>query len=222
LSGIQQARCSTKNGLPRLSKTLEVDEHLGAHAHLDPFFGQLASLSLLLHRVLLAIYGPEGVAHTTDTELAAIRDDLKQWRENLPDSLSLTSLTSPVQAGLLHLLHLAVHFLLYRPFMRWSFVVDPRLAFDLDLRVWSELHGASSSGLEWISNLADLADLHCWGGYAVGVASFLQYHHWARRRDGGGVIMLEKVKDSARAWTEDGKLGELRRVSTRVMALGRD
>lgn len=69
--------------------------------------------------------------------------------------------------------------------------------------------------------LHDVSELQCWGGYAVGMASFLQYHHWARRRDGGGVIMLEKVKDSARAWTEDGKLSELRRVSTGMLG-GRD
>lgn len=185
--------------------------------HSNSFFSQHAGLSLLLHQVLSAVYSHEGVTRTSDAELEAIRDDLKRWRDRLPAHLRLTSLTSPVQAGMLHLLHVTVVFLLYRPFMRWSFDVDARITFDLDLRVWSELHGASSSGLEWVSNLPDVSELQCWGGYAVGMASFLQYHHWARRRDGGGVIMLEKVKDSARAWTEDGKLSELRRVSTGML-----
>ncbi|KAK1922920.1 hypothetical protein DB88DRAFT_511496 [Papiliotrema laurentii] len=164
------------------------------------------AVSICLSAILHHVYGSRGLAEVDLTVLVNVRDELRTSRNRLPEHLRLTSLSSSTRCGLLHLLHTTALFLLYRPFMRWSFSVDPQYTLDLDLRVWEDIHGASSAGLEWLTNHPDPSRLLGWGTYTAGIAAFVQYHHWARRREASGVIMLEKVVGCAGRWVEGDKL----------------
>ena len=89
-------------------------------SYLDHLYG----LSILLARVLGVVYSREGLAAASNKDLIRMRDELREWKDGVPAGLRLTNLASSVQAGLLHLLHTTTVFILYRPFMRWSFHVD--------------------------------------------------------------------------------------------------
>lgn len=170
------------------------------------------AVSICLSAILHHVYGSRGLAEVDLTVLVDVRDELRTSRNRLPEHLRLTSLSSSTRCGLLHLLHTTALFLLYRPFMRWSFSVDPQYTLDLDLRVWEDIHGASSAGLEWLTNHPDPSRLLGWGTYTAGIAAFVQYHHWARRREASGVIMLEKVVGCAGRWVEGDKLAVSKEV----------
>jgi hypothetical protein len=158
------------------------------------------------------VYSSTGVLWTSNGALLELRADLKRWKESLPVNLRLTNLSSPIPAGLLHLLHTTIVFLLYRPFMRWSFFVKIELELDLDLRVWEDIRSASTAGLEWVSTLPDLSRLLSWGPYVVNMMSFLQYHSWARRREAGAEMLLDKVGKAMELWTADDKLSVMKEV----------
>ncbi|KAK8844790.1 hypothetical protein IAR55_006640 [Kwoniella newhampshirensis] len=168
----------------------------------DDFFHYLFILSLILKSILSTIYGPRGIEKATNVELNKIKDDLKGWKEGLPAKLKFTGVWSSLPAGILHLLHTTTTILLYRPFMRWSFICPPHLDLSLDLPVWLELNPASRQALEWAANQDDLADLLCFGPYTLCLASLIQYHSYARRREWDGVVTLEKFRrDAVERWT---------------------
>jgi len=178
----------------------------------ESFFNRLSALSSLLARVLGSIYSRTGLQETNNGDLLRIRDHLKSWKSSLPIDLRLANLASSIQAGLLHLLYTTVMFLLYRPFMRWSFFVECHFDIDLELRVWEDIRSASTAGLEWVTTLPDLSRLLGFGSYPINMASFLQYHSWARRREAGGVMILDKVHKAIGDWTADDKLAIMKEV----------
>ncbi|WVQ84270.1 hypothetical protein IAT38_006422 [Cryptococcus sp. DSM 104549] len=174
------------------------------------FFQQLFSLSLILSRILGKVYGPEGVKRTTNADLHGIRDDLLKWKEELSGKLKFSGVWSSLPAGILHLLHTTLTILLYRPFMRWSFICPAHLDLSLDLPVWITLNSATRHALEWAANQDDLADLLFIGPYALVLACLIQYHSYARRREWDGVVMLEKFqRDAVDRWTSRASGGHL-------------
>lgn len=141
-------------------------------------------------------------------------------------------------AGILHTLYTAARFLLYRPVMRWSFIVPARLELDCNVPVWLDLTALSRVALEWAAasptppsfGSGPTQDQDCEasmgsenlssvpGGtlssiltYALGVASCVQYHTWARRGEWDGAVTLERVVRAAERWSVSGPL--MKRVS---------
>ncbi|ORY27489.1 hypothetical protein BCR39DRAFT_538261 [Naematelia encephala] len=164
------------------------------------FLVYLASLTQILARVLHLVYGPTGIQHTKDADLVDLSDVLDQWKRDLPPNLCFSDVWFGLPAGLLHLLHTTIMILLYRPFMRWSFICPDHLTLDLDLARWSILYPAARLAVDWASNQEDLMDLMPVVPYALGVCSFLLYHSFARRRDWDGVVGLEKLKGAVERW----------------------
>ncbi|ODN73332.1 hypothetical protein, variant [Cryptococcus amylolentus CBS 6039] len=176
----------------------------------NQFFEQLFTLCAILSRILDKVYGPDGVKRTKDEELIDIRDDLKKWKDSLPPASKFSGAWSSLPAGLLHLLYTLLLLLLYRPFMRWSFICPAHISLSLDMPVWLELNPASRQALEWATNQDDLADLLFFGPYALGLMCLVQYHSYARRREWDGVVMLEKFrKDAVERWTSRAASGHM-------------
>lgn len=134
-------------------------------------------------------------------------------------------------SGLLHTLYTAARFLLYRPVMRWSFIVPPRFELNCDVPAWLDLVSLSRVALEWaaqggrdsgeesaetsysegtaISTGGTMAGVLA---YALGVAACVQYHTWARRGEWEGAVVLERAANAVARWSvNEGVL--MRRVS---------
>ncbi|WVQ94141.1 hypothetical protein IAU59_001219 [Kwoniella sp. CBS 9459] len=183
------------------STLTELDSVTDSRNSENPFFTNLVSLSLILAQLLARVYGPDGVKKTKNEELNGIRDKLKKWKEDLGSSLKFNGIWSGLPAGLLHLLHTTVLILLYRPFMRWSFICPPHLDLSLDIPAWMEINPAAHQVLEWATNQDELADLLFFGPYALSLSGLVQYHSYARRREWDGVVMLEKFnRDGVERW----------------------
>ncbi|WWC57580.1 uncharacterized protein I303_100112 [Kwoniella dejecticola CBS 10117] len=166
------------------------------------FFDHLFSLTLILSRVLAKVYGPNGINKIRSTELQDIRVKLLQWKEELPSSLNFKGSWSNLPSGILHLLHTTATFLLYRPFMRWSFICPPHIDLSLDIPVWLDLNPSTRQALEWAANQDELADLLLFGPYALGLMSLVQYHLYARRREWDGIVILGKFRETTIRWIE--------------------
>lgn len=181
----------------------------------DDTLAHLIYLSLLLGRLMALVYGPEGMAKTTHADLTGLRDALTTWKSNLPPTLrSGTRCTH--QAGLLHLLYTSTIFLLYRPVMRWSFIVPSHIELNTDVPVWLSLLSLSREAIDFAAGVEDAADLLFFGPYALGLAGLVQYHTWARRGEWEGAEMVGKAKAAAQRWVaamEEGEMPLLRRVS---------
>lgn len=174
---------------------------------------------IYLHHQLYSSASTGGLlcASTNIGSLAKAKSSIIECKAEAGSDLALTSLASPLVNGLYHLLHTTSLFLLYRPFMRWSFDVEENYTLNLDVRVWEEIHGASTAGLEWVLNLPDPSRLLFFGPYVVGIAAFVQYHHWARRREVSGKIMLERLVKCIDKWVEDGRLTHSKAVSRNLL-----
>ncbi|KIR75240.1 hypothetical protein CNBG_9317 [Cryptococcus deuterogattii R265] len=159
----------------------------------NKFFQHLYSLSTVLRRIIDRVYGVEGLKNTKDEDLLQIAEEVLRWKSDLPRDLQFTGESSSLPSGILHILHTAVMILLYRPFMRWSFIVPQYLSFDLNLEVWTLVCPAARSSLEWAANLRDPSELLFFGPYALGLSCLIQYHSYARRREWDGVVVLERL-----------------------------
>lgn len=122
--------------------------------------------------------------------------------------------------------------------MRWSFIVPARFELNTDVPAWLHLTALSRVALEWAAasgapptGPADSSQgregaVPAAGGngipvpggtlasivvYALGVASCVQYHTWARRGEWEGAVALERLVRSAERWRTDGPL--MKRVS---------
>ncbi|WRT63193.1 uncharacterized protein IL334_000096 [Kwoniella shivajii] len=166
------------------------------------FFGNLYSLSGILANILSKVYGPDGINKTRNEEIYDIKNDLLKWQEKIPYPLRFDGSRSSIPAGILHLLYTSITFLLYRPFMRWSFICPSHIDLSLDIPVWMDLNPAARHALEWATNQDDPADLLFFGPYALGLMSLVQYHSYARRREWDGVMILEKFEKTTNTWIE--------------------
>ncbi|WVQ64297.1 uncharacterized protein L199_002459 [Kwoniella botswanensis] len=168
----------------------------------NTFFHHLFTLTLILSDILIKIYGPNGINMTKNQEIQDIRVKLLRWKEELPPILTFNGAWSSLPAGILHLLHTTVTFLLYRPFMRWSFICPSHIDLSLDIPVWVNLNPATRHALEWATNQDELCDLLFFGPYALGLMGLVQYHSYARRREWDGVVILEKFRETTNRWIE--------------------
>nr|XP_019048188.1 hypothetical protein I302_01953 [Kwoniella bestiolae CBS 10118]OCF27118.1 hypothetical protein I302_01953 [Kwoniella bestiolae CBS 10118] len=166
------------------------------------FFHHLFTLTLILSDLLAKVYGINGINKTRNQDIQDIRVRLLRWKEELPPILTFNGAWSSLPAGILHLLHTTVTFLLYRPFMRWSFICPSHIDLSLDIPVWLDLNPATRVALEWATNQDELGDLLFFGPYALGLMGLVQYHSYARRREWDGVVILEKFRETTTRWIE--------------------
>lgn len=159
----------------------------------NKFFQHLYSLSAILRRIIDKVYGVEGLKNTEDEDLLQIAEEVSRWKKELHRDLHFTGDSSSLPSGILHILHTAIMILLYRPFMRWSFIVPQSLSLDLNLEVWTLICPAARSSLEWAANREDPFEFLFFGPYALGLSCLIQYHSYARRREWDGVVVLERL-----------------------------
>ena len=114
--------------------------------------------------------------------------DLGSWTDGLPQELrfqgpssSLASSPTSSSSGLLHLLYVAVRFLVTRPFMRISFRLPERFAnINVGMEQWTKLETEAREAIEWVD--VNESSLEGWfvGLYSLFVCSLVQVrlsHH---------------------------------------------
>lgn len=72
---------------------------------IEPSFVALTEhlkLSILVGRVLKTIYSPTGLKHATDEQLYSILEDMRAWKEELPEGLRFVGSESSFASGKFH------------------------------------------------------------------------------------------------------------------------
>lgn len=164
------------------------------------FLSEHLKLSILVGRVLKTIYTPTGLKHTSDEQLYSLFEDMRAWKEALPDNLRFTGPDSSMVAGLLHLAYAALHFLFWRPFMRITYICPPHLKFALEAMHWSDMAGWASEALEWLSAHDEALDTLFIYPYTATSCALILYHTWVRRRDPAALDSLKDVRETALRW----------------------
>lgn len=164
----------------------------------DHYTDELLRLSLILGRVLKTIYryfplpsfpypyycfllfkltntcSPSGLTHATDKQLYDLLNDMKKWKENLPEDLKFTGPQSPRGAGLLHLLFSTVSMIFWRVFMRISYSCPSHLKFGLTIDQWTELVQLTGDSIDWLDAHEELYDVWMLVAYAATSCALVQ------------------------------------------------
>lgn len=170
---------------------------------IEPAYACLAEnlkLALLLGRVFKAVYGPTGLRNATDEQLLGILDDIRKWRDELPEALKFTGPQSAILAGLLHMEFTAIQFIFWRGFMRNTPAPPQHLKLILDMSRWSELVEWSRQGIEWLNLHDQVLDTVFIFSYTATSCALVQYHTWARRRDPASLETLKLTRDVIAHW----------------------
>ncbi|SCV71265.1 BQ2448_2853 [Microbotryum intermedium] len=173
------------------------------------FNGALISLSILLGRIIKAIYSPTGIMTLSASDATSLFDDLEHWVSGLPSELRFNGPNkSTAEQGFLRLLYLPVKFLVTRPFMSISFQLPKRFThLSIGVVEWGQLETESREAIEWVDK--NEAVLEGWdqgvliatlwlvfsGIYAFFIASLVQYHSHIRRRDAEPLATLKLARD---------------------------
>ncbi|KAI6005881.1 fungal-specific transcription factor domain-containing protein [Pisolithus albus] len=170
----------------------------------DSYMVELARLSIILGRVLKAIYSPSGLRCTNDEMLYDLLADLNSWKARLPESLKYQGPETPWNAGLLHLLYSCVCMIFWRVFMRISYTCPEHLKFGLTVETWTALVKLAGESIDWLDTHERVYDVWLLVAYAATSCALVQtrsqYHTWARRQDADAAIKLRKLRDCVRRW----------------------
>ncbi|KAL5490395.1 hypothetical protein ACEPAI_5228 [Sanghuangporus weigelae] len=166
----------------------------------DQYTAELLRLSLILGRVLKTIYGPSGLTYATDGKLAALLNDMKEWKARLPEDLKFRGPDTPRSGGLLFLLYASVSMIFWRVFMRISYTCPEHVTFKLTIEQWTELNQMTNDAIDWLDAHETLYDVWTLVAYAATSCALVQYHTWARRKDPNAQAKLRKLRDCVRRW----------------------
>ncbi|KAH8117444.1 fungal-specific transcription factor domain-containing protein [Phellopilus nigrolimitatus] len=166
----------------------------------DLYTDELLRLSLILGRVLKTIYGPSGLTYATDEKLYALLNDMKAWRDRLPENLKFRGPDTPRSGGLLFLLYTSVSMIFWRVFMRISYSCPAHLKINLTIDQWTELTQMTGDAIDWLDVHETLYDVWMLVAYAVTSCALVQYHTWARRKDTNAQAKLLKLRDCVGRW----------------------
>ncbi|GAA6062132.1 hypothetical protein JCM10212_003167 [Sporobolomyces blumeae] len=161
------------------------------------FNSALISLSVLLGRILKAVYSPTGILMLSEKEGKALVSDLAAWVDGLPEELKFEGPenSSPEQ-GFLHLLYIPVRFLITRPFMRISFQLPERFSsLSVGTQQWSVVEAEARQAIEWVDKHESCLEGWFVGIYAFFICSLIQYHSHIRRRDATSLTTLRLARD---------------------------
>ncbi|KAJ3576645.1 hypothetical protein NP233_g299 [Leucocoprinus birnbaumii] len=166
----------------------------------DLYMDELVRLSVILGRVLKAIYSPSGLAFTTDEVLNQLLQDIEEWQSSLPESLKFRGPESSRQAGLLHFLYACLCMMFWRVFMRISYSCPAHLKFSLTVEQWSKLVTLTGEAIDWLDMNEEMYDVWLLVAYAATSCALVQYHTWVRRKDPEAADKLRKLRDCIRRW----------------------
>ncbi|PBK97084.1 hypothetical protein ARMGADRAFT_923912 [Armillaria gallica] len=166
----------------------------------DMYMDELVRLSVVLGRVLKTIYTPSGLTFTTDEMLEKLLADIEAWKANLPESLRFRGEASSLTSGILHLLYTCVCMIFWRVFMRISYSCPSHLKFGLTVEQWSALVTLTGESIDWLDANEGVYDVWLLIAYGATSCALVQYHTWARRRDGDAMGKLRKLRDCVRRW----------------------
>ncbi|GAA6005579.1 hypothetical protein JCM11491_003690 [Sporobolomyces phaffii] len=161
------------------------------------FNSALISLSVLLGRILKAVYSPTGILMLSEKDGKALVSDLAAWIGGLPEELKFEGpeKSSPEQ-GFLHLLYIPVRFLITRPFMRISFQLPERFAsLSVGAQQWSVVEAEARQAIEWVDKHESCLEGWLVGIYSFFICSLIQYHSHIRRRDAVSLTTLRLARD---------------------------
>ncbi|KAF9014087.1 fungal-specific transcription factor domain-containing protein [Cyathus striatus] len=164
------------------------------------YMDELVRVSILLGRVLKAIYSPAGLNCTTDETLSGILNDMEDWKAKLPDHLQFRGPETPRNAGLLHLLYACVCMMFWRVFMRISYSCPAHLKFGLTVGQWTKLVELTGEAIDWLDQHEEVYDVWLIVAYAATSCALVQYHTWARRKDQDAASKLRKLRDCVSRW----------------------
>ncbi|PFH51749.1 hypothetical protein AMATHDRAFT_74779 [Amanita thiersii Skay4041] len=166
----------------------------------DLYMDELVRLSVILGRVLKTIYSPSGLTFTTDEMLYQLLADIEAWKMGLPEHLKFQGPSTPLNAGLLHLLYACVCMMFWRVFMRISYFCPAHLKFGLTVEKWSSLVELTGEAIDWLDAHEKAYDVWLLVAYAATSCALVQYHTWARRKDNDAAAKLRKLRDCVRRW----------------------
>ncbi|GAA6051669.1 hypothetical protein JCM3770_001221 [Rhodotorula araucariae] len=161
------------------------------------FNSALISLSILLGRILKAVYSPTGIMLLSEKDAKSLVNDLAAWVSGLPEELRFQGPEkSTPEQGFLHLLYIPVRFLITRPFMRISFQLPERFAaLSVGTQQWSVVEAESRLAIEWVDKNESCLEGWFVGTYAFFICSLIQYHSHIRRRDSVSLGTLRLARD---------------------------
>ncbi|BGP38406.1 hypothetical protein JCM10450v2_002351 [Rhodotorula kratochvilovae] len=161
------------------------------------FNSALISLSILLGRILKAVYSPTGIMLLSEKDAKSLVNDLAAWVSGLPEELRFQGPDkSTPEQGFLHLLYIPVRFLITRPFMRISFQLPERFAaLSVGTQQWSVVEAESRLAIEWVDKNESCLEGWFVGTYAFFICSLIQYHSHIRRRDSVSLGTLRLARD---------------------------
>ncbi|TFK42308.1 fungal-specific transcription factor domain-containing protein [Crucibulum laeve] len=188
-------------GHPYMIDVQDCDARLPSSGDTDEIYmGELVRLSVILGRVLKAIYSPAGLNATTDGMLSQLLEDIQGWKTNLPEHLRFQGTESSLHSGLLHLLYACVCMMFWRVFMRISYSCPAHLKFGLTVEQWTNLVTLTGEAIDWLDAHEPVYDVWLLVAYAATSCALVQYHTWARRKDENAADKLRKLRDCVRRW----------------------
>ncbi|GAA6034873.1 hypothetical protein JCM8097_009343 [Rhodosporidiobolus ruineniae] len=161
------------------------------------FNSALISLSILLGRIIKAVYSPTGIMLLSEKDAKGLVNDLAAWQSGLPEELRFHGpQKSTPEQGFLKLLYIPVRFLITRPFMRLSFQLPERFAsVSVGTQQWSFVETEAREAIEWVDKNESCLEGWFAGTYAFFICSLIQYHSHIRRRDNASLSTLRLARD---------------------------
>ncbi len=162
------------------------------------FNSALVDLSILLGRILKAVYSPTGILNLSAEDGQGLIDALERWLVELPEELKFKGPDkSSSAAGFLHLLYIPVRFLVTRPFMRISFQLPEKFAnISVGTQSWAVVEKEAREAIEWVDRNESCLEGWFMGIYAHFLCSLIQYHSHIRKRDTTSLATLRLARDT--------------------------
>jgi len=162
------------------------------------FNSALVDLSIILGRILKAVYSPTGILNLSAADGQGLIDALERWLAELPEELKFKGPDkSSSAAGFLHLLYIPVRFLVTRPFMRISFQLPEKFAnISVGTQSWTVVEKEAREAIEWVDKNESCLEGWFMGIYAHFLCSLIQYHSHIRKRDSQSLATLRLARDT--------------------------
>ena len=170
------------------------------------FNTEMLKLTILIGRVMKAIYSPTGLMKATDEEITSLLSDIDRWKESLPAELQFQGPDSNPAAGILHVGFACLMMLFWRVFMRISYVCPTHLTFSLTIERMTALIRYSSESIAWVEKNDFYLDTMQIVSYSLVFSATVQYHAWVRRGDQSALGNLKKLRDIMMRYRKDDHL----------------
>lgn len=167
------------------------------------FNTEMVKLSILFGRVLKTIYSPTGLMNATDAQIEGLLSDIDSWHSSLPATLQYTGPDSPPDPGILQLGYACLLVLLFRVFMRISYVCPTHLKFSLTIERMTSLLDACKAACAWAAHHVYYCDTLSFVSYALVSCATLLFHAHVRRKDTVALDRLRQIEAVYRSYDQD-------------------